>query len=154
MDPDRARLAQRLAAWRERRAADKDRPRTWILDDAALRSLVMRAPRNTAQLAEIEELTPGFREHSGEVILELIANSNLPEQLPPPALRGRPDAQLQARVKQLGTLVQKKATELGLVSELLATRRELESIARGETTADVLRGWRRDAVGAALAAAG
>ena len=68
-------------------------------------------------------------------------------------LRVRPDAQLQARVKNLAGLVQRKAAELDLVPELLSTRRELESIARGETTADVLKGWRRNVIGAELLAA-
>ncbi|MEO6185092.1 MAG: ribonuclease D [Steroidobacteraceae bacterium] len=153
LDADRARLAQRLAAWRERRAAEKDRPRTWILDDAGLRALVLRAPRNAAELAGLEELPPGFREHSGPTILELIAAADLPAQLPPLAQRMRPDAEAQAHLKHLAGIVQKKAAELGLASELLATRRDLESIARGEDTAEVLRGWRRDAVGAELLAA-
>jgi ribonuclease D len=56
-------------------------------------------------------------------------------------------------VKNLASTVQKKAAELNLASELLSTRRELESIARGETTAEVLHGWRREVVGRELLAA-
>lgn len=153
LDPDRARLAQRLAAWRERRASEKDRPRSWILDDAALRSLVMLAPRTPDALAGISDITPGFLECSGPAILEIIAGAELPAQLPPPAQRVRPDPEFQARVKLLSGIVQKKAGELEIAAELLATRRELESIARGETTAEVLRGWRRNVVGAELLAA-
>lgn len=154
LDPDRARLAQRLAAWRERRASEKDRPRSWILDDSALRTLVIRAPRTALELDSIEELTPGFRERSGAMILEVIAGAELPQRLPPPGQRARPDAALQARVKDLAGLVQKKAGELELAPELLSTRRELESIARGESTAEVLKGWRRDVIGSELLAAG
>ncbi len=154
LDPERARLAQRLAAWRERRASDKDRPRSWILDDAALRAMVLRPPRTLEELAGIEELTPGFRERSGAMVLEVIAESALPAQLPPLAQRVRPDAEFQARVKNLAGIVQKRATELELAAEVLATRRDLESVARGETTSEVLRGWRMDAVGRELLAAG
>ncbi len=154
LDPDRARLAQRLAAWRERRASDKDRPRSWILDDSALRTLVLRVPRNALELDSIDELTPGFREHSGAAILALIAAAELPQRLPAPGQRARPDAQFQARVKNLAGIVQKRAVELDLAPELLSTRRELESIARGETTAEVLNGWRKDVIGDALLAAG
>jgi ribonuclease D len=153
LDPDRARLAQRLAAWRERRAADKDRPRSWILDDSALRAMVMRPPRTPDDLAGIEELAPGFRERSGAMILEVIDAAGLPARLPPLGQRVRPDAEFQARVKNLASTVQKKAAELNLASELLSTRRELESIARGETTAEVLHGWRREVVGRELLAA-
>ncbi len=154
LDPDRARLVQRLAAWRERRAMEKNRPRSWILEDAALRGLALRAPRSNDELAQIAELTPGFIERSGGMILQLIAESGLPATLPPPAPRTRPDPQVQARVKQLAAIVQQRATDLGLASEILATRRELEGIVRGETDADVLQGWRREVVGAELLAAG
>src|SRR5262249_1938088 len=33
LDDERLRLAQQLAAWRERRAIERNRPRGWILDD-------------------------------------------------------------------------------------------------------------------------
>lgn len=154
LDADRLRLLQRLAAWRERRAMEKDRPRSWILDDSALRTLVLRAPRDMAGLARVEELAPGFIERSGPALLQEIAAAGLPAQLPPPAARQRPDPELQARVKQLATIVQKRANELGIATELLATRRDLESIVRHDTSADVLSGWRNEVVGKELLAAG
>lgn len=153
LDPDRARLVQMLAAWRERRAADKDRPRSWILEDAALRALALKVPRTPDDLAAIEELTPGFVERSGRAILDIIEAAQMPLRLPPPAPRARPDPEVQARVKRLATIVQRRATELGVAAEILATRRELESIVRGEDTAEVLRGWRGAVVGAELQAA-
>jgi ribonuclease D len=154
LDPDRARLLQRLAAWRERRAAAKDRPRSWILDDAALRALTTNAPRTPAELARMAELSPGFVEHSGASILREIDAAGLPARLPPPAPRPRPDPELQARVKHLASIVQKRAAELGVAAEILATRKDLESIARGARNSDVLSGWRHAAVGQELLAAG
>ncbi|MET0279815.1 MAG: ribonuclease D [Steroidobacteraceae bacterium] len=153
LDQERARLLQKLAAWREQRAMDKNRPRSWIVDDAGLRSLTIRAPRNEEQLARIEDLTPGFVERSGGAILALINEAGLPAVLPPLPQRERPDPELQARVKRLAGIVQQRASELALAPEVLATRRELESIARGETTAEVLAGWRRETVGVQLLAA-
>jgi ribonuclease D len=153
LDPHRQQLAQRIAAWRERRAAERDRPRSWILDDSALRAMVLHPPRNPWELAKIPEVTPGFVERSGAALLQVIEETDLPAQLPPLAQRARPDPELQARVKQLGTIVQQRASELALLPEILATRRELESIVRGETTAEVLGGWRRAVVGEALLAA-
>jgi len=153
LDPDRARLVQRLAAWRERRAADKNRPRTWILEDAALRQLVLKAPRTAAQLAELDELPPGLIERSGGALLHEIAAAELPVILPPLPPRARPDPQVQARMKRLAEILQLRARDLGLAAEILATRRDLESIVRGESGADVLAGWRRDVVGKDLLAA-
>jgi ribonuclease D len=153
LDPHRERLLRLLAAWRERRAIEKDRPRSWILEDVALRAMVHRPPRSLSELSEVESITPGFVERSGDALLRLIEEAGLPAQLPAPAARPRPDPQLQARARQLSTIVQRRATELGLAAEVLATRRELESIARGEHSAEVLQGWRREIVGEELLAA-
>jgi ribonuclease D len=154
LDPDRARLLQRLAAWRERRAMEKDRPRSWIIEDGGLRLLTMQVPRSQSELAQLTELAPGFVERSGAAILREIEAAEMPAKLPPPAARSRPDPELQARVKHLAGIVQRRATELQIASEVLATRRDLESIVRGETGADVLVGWRNEAVGKELLAAG
>ncbi|MDR2214951.1 MAG: ribonuclease D [Nevskiaceae bacterium] len=152
LDADRARLAQHLATWRERRAIDKNRPRTWILDDAALRALTLSAPRHRAALAALPELTPGFIERSGAAILEVIAAADLPAQLPPPPARSRPDPQHTAQVKRLSAIVQDTARELSLSAEILATRRDLEALAHGRRDIDALRGWRRQVVGEKLLA--
>jgi ribonuclease D len=153
LDPDRLRLAQSLAAWRERRASDRDRPRNWILDDAGLRGIVLRAPRTPAELAALPDLTPGFVERSGEALLGLVEEAKLPSVLPQLSQRPRPDPELQARVKRLGSVVQDQARALALAPELLATRRDLESIARGNSVIDVLPGWRGSVLGEALTAA-
>ena len=150
LDPDRARLAQQLAAWRERRASDRDRPRSWILDDAGLRAMVLRPPRSMEDLTALTELPTGFVEHSGAEMLRIVREAKMPEDLPPPSVRERPDASHLARVKRLGSVLQQKATELAITPEVLATRRELESISRGNHEVDVLRGWRRAVLGEAL----
>ena len=153
LDPDRARLAQRLAAWRERRAMDRDRPRSWIIDDAGLRNIVFRVPRSAAELAAVPELAPGFVDRSGDSVLQVIAESAMPASLPPPAQRARPDAELQARVKRLGSALQARAQQLSIAPEVLATRRDLESIARGAAVSEVLHGWRTAELEPVLAAA-
>jgi len=153
LDPDRQRLAQRLAAWRERRASDRNRPRTWILDDAGLRALLAVAPRSLAALQALPELPPAFIENSGTDILRVIEEAALPARLPPLPGRPRPDAIFNDCVKKLGTVVRDAATALAIAPELLATRRDLEQIARGERDAAPLQGWRRAVVGDALLAA-
>jgi ribonuclease D len=153
LDPHRLRLAQRLAAWRERRAVEKDRPRSWILDDNGLRSLVVKAPRDQAALSQLEDLTPGFIERTGAMVLDVIRAADLPAVLPQLSQRPRPEPEILALLKKLGALVQTRATELSLQPEILATRRELESIVRGERDASVLAGWRREVLGNDLLAA-
>src|SRR5690606_28303557 len=84
------------------------RPRSWILDDAALRALVLRPPRSHAELTGITGLTAGFVERSGNAILRLIEEAAVPAQLPQLAARARPDPQLQARTRHLAGIVQKR----------------------------------------------
>jgi len=153
LDEGRQRLARLLAAWRERRASDRDRPRSWILDDTGLRALVAQVPRTAAALAQLPELAPGFIEHSGNDILALIVSAQLPVALPPLPGRTRPDADVTARLKKLSGVVSEVAAALGLGSEILATRRDLEQVAGGNAGAAPLRGWRRAAIGDALLAA-
>ena len=153
LDPDRQRLARLLAAWRERRASDRNRPRTWILDDAGLRAILTAAPRSAAALQALPELVAGFVENSGADVLRVVAEAGLPARLPPMPGRPRPDPVFTDCVKKLGTVVRDAAAQLAIAPELLATRRDLEQVARGERGAPPLLGWRRAVVGDALLAA-
>ena len=152
LDPHRARLAQQLAAWRERRAIEKDRPRSWILEDSGLRALVLAAPRTAAQLAAVPDLAPGFVERSGQAVLAAIEAAQLPDELPPPPARSRPDPERAALVRRLSGAVQATAGQLAISPEILATRRELEALAAGARDLDLLRGWRAEVIGAPLLA--
>ena len=55
LDAPAFRAAQRLAAWRERRAMDRDLPRGWVLPDAAIHELAQRGRRRRDELARIDE---------------------------------------------------------------------------------------------------
>lgn len=153
LDPARERLAQRLAAWRERRAIERNRPRGWILDDAALRDLVMQVPRSVDAIAAIPEFPAGVIKHCGTELLECIRAAEVPNPTPPINTRSRPDPAKTALVKKLGTLNQAIAADLGLSPEVLATRRDLELLADGHRDVGVLKGWRRDVVGNRMLAA-
>jgi ribonuclease D len=153
LDPARERLARELAAWRERRAMERNRPRGWILDDAALREVIIRVPRSRTALEAITEVPSGVLRHCGEELLACVAAAEVPD--PPPALdmRQRPDPVKAALVKKLGAVTQAVAAELGISPEVLATRRDLEQLAEGGGEIGALRGWRRGIVGEKLLAA-
>ena len=150
LDPERARLLQVLAAWRERRAISRNRPRGWILQDAALRDIVLRVPRTRAELGSTEELPPSVLKHCGEEILECVRRANVSDPPPPPHTRMRPDPARAALVRKLANINQLIAQELNMSPEVLMTRRELEQLADGCRDLPVLRGWRRDTVGERL----
>ena len=153
LDPGRERLARSLAAWRERRALEHDRPRGWILEDGVLREIVLRVPRSTAQLAAIPDLPPGVVKRNGGELLACVAAAAIPDPAPPAPGRPQSDPQRNALVRKLGAISQAVATELDLVPEVLATRRELEQLADGRRDGALLRGWRRGVLGERLLAA-
>ena len=150
LDPDRQRLAQRLGAWRERRAMSSDRPRGWILPDPALRDIVFQVPRSMAELERIRELPDGIRANSGAQLLEQVSAAALPASLAPLPQRRRPDPQQLDLLARLADCARRIAGGLGLAPEVLATRRELERLAGGRRDGPLLTGWRRDAVGVEL----
>jgi ribonuclease D len=153
LDEERLRLAQQLAAWRERRAIERNRPRGWILDDTALREIVLQVPRSAQALSAIAEVPAGVLKHCGEELLACIRAADIAD--PPPALQARlrPDPLKTALVKKLAALNQAVAADLGLSPEILATRRDLEQLADGRQNVAVLRGWRRSVIGDRMLAA-
>jgi ribonuclease D len=153
LDPARNRLARELGAWRERRAIERNRPRGWILDDAAVREIVARVPRSLDELAAISEIPAGVVKHCGEELLERVRAAEIPHPPPPLQSRGRPDPARNALVKKLSVINQAIAAEVGLSPEVLATRRDLEQLADGDRDAAVLQGWRRAIIGERLLAA-
>ena len=153
LDPGRQRLIRLLAAWRERRALQRDRPRGWILEDAVLREIALRVPRSVQALSAIPEMPASVIEHCAADLLECIRAAEIPDPPPATAARRRPDPLRDARVRKLGAVHQAAASELGLSPEVLVTRRELEMLAEGRMDVPVLNGWRRTVVGERLLAA-
>ncbi len=144
---EREALVRALAAWRERRAIERNRPRGWILDDALLREIVLRVPVTREDLSAIAGMPPAFVKNCGDEVCGLVAATAAKY---PPVLqqrRERPDAAQVARLKRLSAALQTVAAELGLSPEVLAIRRDLERLAAGERDVPFLSGWRRAAVG-------
>lgn len=153
LDAGRVRLARALAAWRERRASERNRPRGWILEEAALREIVIRVPRSAEALASIADLPPSLIKHCGDELLECVRAADISDPAPAVETRQRPDPAKAALLRSLGSLNQTIAGELGLSPEVLATRRDLEQLADGRRDVAVLRGWRRAVVGERMLAA-
>jgi ribonuclease D len=153
LDPGRQRLAQSLAAWRERRADERNRPRGWILDDALLREIAVRLPRSIEELTALPEMQESVVRKCGEELLALVRDAGIGDPPPPLPRRERPDPAQLALVKRLADVATEVAKGLEINSEVLATRRELEKLAAGRQDVSLLRGWRKAIVGEKLLAA-
>lgn len=142
-----------LAAWREKEAKHKNRPRGFIITDPLLLALARRKPCRPADLEEFSDWHPRARARYGVAITELIAHAvESGKTLPPiPQL----DRAQQALAKVLRDGVAAIATNLGVDPALLATRKELEQLVLngpGKILPERLQGWRRTVVGEPLQA--
>src|SRR6185369_7093115 len=147
LDEPRQRLVQALAAWRERRADERNRPRGWILDDVALREIAVRLPRSLDALAALDEMQESVVRKCGEELLALVRDAGIADPPPPLPRRERPDPAQLALVKRLADVDGEVAKGLEVNSEVLATRRELEKLAAGKRDVSLLRGWRQEIIG-------
>jgi ribonuclease D len=158
LDPRSRAVARELAAWRERTAADADRPVGSVLADQALVELARRKPSTLEALGQIRGLhTSGIRRR-GRAILDAVALGREAEPIPREPGRDRFDPGDAPLVSLAEALLRARAAEAGLAYELIASRSELDLIVsalrRSEPEPEVrtLEGWRAELVGADLRA--
>jgi ribonuclease D len=152
LDPDALAAARALAEWRERRAMARDLPRGWVLPDAAILELATVRPRTREALSRIESVPRGTAARAADELLAAVAEPSR-EAGHFDEGTGRPAPEQLRLQKLLQKRLGEIATELGIQPEILATRRELAALARGERDVPALRGWRRAVVGEGLLAA-
>lgn len=150
-------VAKELAAWRERTAAEENRPVGSILSDVALVELARRQPTGLSELGAIRGVRPDLGRRRGDGVLRTIARGR---ETPPPELEDWTRTELEPgdapRIALAEALVRQRVNDAGLAYELVASRADLTAIAvaarEGGAEPDVrtLRGWRRDLVGAEL----
>ena len=153
---DRA-VARELAAWRERTAADEDRPVGSVLRDPTVVELAKRQPLGRRELAQIRGVNPDVVRRRGPAVLEAIARGKEAE---PVHLDDGDRLQTESVdgpvIALAESLVRSRAQAAGLAYELIAARADLAPIVvaarRGAPEPDVrtLRGWRRELVGSEL----
>ncbi len=117
---------------------------------------MLRVPRSADELlAHRRAARPGSSNAAARQVLELIAAAaSRPQQLATDRAAGAARSDLHGAREAAGaTSCSQSATDLQIAPELLATRRELEALARGDHDADALSGWRATVIGAPLLAA-
>jgi ribonuclease D len=137
---------QGLAAWRERQAITRDKPRQWVLRDEVLLALAEQRPQNARALRQVRGMPAAFAaRHGGDLLAVLTDTATTPHQ--PVAARRIPD---EARVRELLKEIRQIAERESLATSALGTRREIEGLVLGRRDSRLLRGWRREVAGDAL----
>lgn len=137
-----------LAAWREEEASTCDRPRRWILSDAALIELARRMPKTLDELQRIPGLPTATLQRQGGILLARIAaaRAESPEQWPPRPRRLRLPPELACRVDELLTIVATRAHHYNIPTPVLASRQDVEKLLAGEDS-PLRHGWRAAVAG-------
>lgn len=143
-----AAVAQSLAAWRERRAAEVDRPVRFLLADLALVAMAQRPPTSEADLGRVRGLDEGKRRGSAakELLGAVAAGVELPldaVQLPPAE---GVDRSRRAAASLVSAWAAQRARDLEIDAAILATRADIESLLMGDG-GRLASGWRHDVMG-------
>ena len=143
--------------WRERVARERDKPRSWIIDDKACLDLARRGPRDVRDLRALD-LPPAVVRRYAEQLLDIfveqdaLSESDLPVRLPQPL-----DARQRDALKRLKARGRDLAAELSMAPEILLPGKDYELLLREGAGEDIetpghWRGWRAEAVLAPLRA--
>lgn len=146
MRGEKAKVAQAVGAWRERRAQRLDLVPRFVLPDLAMAAVVGRPPRTRDDVAKLR----GVNRMSSEVAHELLEAVEVGRAMPTSELR-MPEKlddgpELDAAVALVVAYVAELARSQRIERQLLATREDVKALVNGRPSR-LDSGWRRDVAG-------
>lgn len=147
-----------MTIWREGETRRRNLPRNWLISDKLLFATAEAMPKSRYDLANMEGFKPMLIKKEGDTLLGLVKQAqhgeecDLPERWPDPM-----QPAFKQRFKALKSVINAKAGELGMASEVLMRRRDIEALVMQDMAGQPLllpEGWRgeclADALGQAL----
>ncbi len=146
-------VVQKLAAWRETRAKERDLPRNWILKDDVIIDIARLAPGNNADLDNIRGMQTKTIERYGQLLLDMVqqALQEAPVPLPKRSRGVKASVQEDALTDILQAQLRLLSDEQDINSAAVASRKDLLALIRDEDS-PLLKGWRRKLAGEELLA--
>lgn len=143
-------LLKALAIWREQTAQARNRPRSWIVSDAALIEIARAAPADRDALGRLPQVPAAVVQRHGDAIVTIVreARAAPPERIWPDPRPPTPAEQ--ALIRQMQQRVNAVAAAKNISAEIIATRRSLFALVR-ERSGPLSRGWRQALIGEELA---
>ncbi len=141
-----------VAAWREVRAKDINRPRRRILKDDAIYEIAEQKPKDAKAFDRLRAVPKGYlgSRHAEGLLDAVQAAITDPDAYAPDLPKRKQNAQIPAGAPEmLKVLLKHVSDEANVVPRLIANAADVERIARGETD-DIaaFTGWREDVFGA------
>lgn len=149
--PSQLQVLQDVCAWRELEARERDIPRGRVLKDSSCYDIARLSPSTAEALAKVQDIQSSQLRRYTDVILAMLSESSetsqqsLPERLPKPLSSG--EQALMKKMKAVA-IAQSEAQDVGI--EILAKKRDYESLIRERRLPESMLGWRRGIVGEQL----
>jgi ribonuclease D len=145
-------IAQQLASWRELTARKENLPRNWLMKDETISDLAKQMPDELGELKHVRGLSSGTIKHHGQTIVDTIekAKEIAPEKLQIPKRKSKLTPAQDAALDALTAVARLYANDLQINASILAPRKSLEDLLRGDRDTTVTQGWRGKLVGSAL----
>jgi ribonuclease D len=148
-------ILREAAAWRDRRAAEINRPLQRVAQDDALRQLALHPPRSAADIEGLRGMQ-GVGKGAVALYAAVKRAQELPDAELPPAMESRTrDDRVELVVQLAAAALRSRANELGIAPGLIANRDQIAQIVawhfagRKADPPDLLSagGWKRAAAG-------
>lgn len=141
-----------VCEWREGTARERNKPRSWIIDDKACLQLAQTTAESRSALADTVELPAPVMRRYADQLLALLASqrqqsaAELPARLPAPLA-----ASQREMAKKLKQRVKAIALDLGVAPEILLGNKDYEALLREDEAAALSepqhwQGWRQQVV--------
>jgi len=143
---------QKVAAWRDREARQRNVPRGRVIKDDAIYEVAQQMPRDAAALARLRSIPKGWeRSASAAGLLQAVneAAETPKEELPRLPKFTQPAEGTNAAAELLKVLLKIVAEAEGVAPKVLASSDDIDRIASEGEAANVpaLAGWRREVFG-------
>ena len=138
-------ILQALAAWREKRAQQKNRPRRRIVPDDALIDIARQQLNKAEQICCLRSLnkTRLSTDDADELLQCIDATKQLArEQWPQHIKRHKLSMRDEALIDALSSIIKLKADEHKITPLNLASKKDLEALLNNQTNIPLMQGWR------------
>jgi ribonuclease D len=142
-------VAQEVAGWRERTAAETDRPVRTVLPDLAVLAIASHPPTSVDGLRGLRGVEGRVPRGPGAASIMAAVKRGL--ELDPALVREPPHEEVDRHLRPAASLVSawigQLARDLRIDASLLATRSDLHALLRGDPEGRLSEGWRAELLG-------
>ena len=144
-------VAREVCAWRERRTAERDIPRKWLVSDEILVEVCKRCPKTMDRLRRIRG-TEQISDREADGLLRAVRKGLAigPADLPVQKRRERSSAEAEGAIDLMYALLRIISERSGIAPQLIATREDLVDLAAGREGCRLQSGWRYELAGSRL----